>query len=84
LKNLIHIGNSLQSSGHPKEIWIRTPIIPDATLTEDNIRGIGKFIAANLNGLVKRWELCAFNNLCKDKYSRLDIFLGIQGLRTDR
>ncbi len=73
LKNIIHVGNSLQSSGHPKEIWIRTPIIPDATLTEDNIRGIGKFIAANLKGLVKRWELCAFNNLCKDKYSRLDI-----------
>jgi pyruvate formate lyase activating enzyme len=24
-----------------------------------------------LSGIVDRWELCAFNNLCKDKYLRL-------------
>ena len=28
-------------------------------------------IAANLNGCVQRWELLAFNKLCKDKYVRL-------------
>jgi pyruvate formate lyase activating enzyme len=22
---------------------------------------------------VERWELCAFNNLCRDKYRRLDL-----------
>ena len=63
----------MQSAGRPSDLWIRTPIIPDATGTEDNVRGIGKFIAANLNGLVNRWELCAFNNLCRDKYFRLDL-----------
>jgi len=73
LKNLTRVGDYMQSNGHPGELWIRTPIIPDATVTDENIRGIGKFIAANLDGLVKRWELCAFNNLCKDKYSRLDL-----------
>ena len=73
LKNLTRVGDYMQSNGHPGELWIRTPIIPDATVMDENIRGIGKFIAANLDGLVKRWELCAFNNLCKDKYSRLDL-----------
>ncbi len=24
-------------------------------------------------GAVARWELCAFNNLCRDKYRRLDL-----------
>ncbi len=73
LKNLTRVGDFMQSNGHPMKLWIRTPIIPDATVTDENIRGIGKFIATNLCGLVKRWELCAFNNLCKDKYSRLDL-----------
>ena len=44
-----------------------------STDTEANISGIGAFIAKNLNGVVDRWELCAFNNLCKDKYLRLDM-----------
>ncbi len=73
LKNLIRVGNRMKSGKHPKALWIRTPIIPDATLTDDNIRGIGRFIGDNLDGRVKRWELCAFNNLCKDKYFRLDL-----------
>jgi pyruvate formate lyase activating enzyme len=73
LKNLTRVGNYMQKNEHPTKLWIRTPIIPDATVTDENIRGIGKFIATNLDGLVQRWELCAFNNLCKDKYSRLDL-----------
>jgi pyruvate formate lyase activating enzyme len=48
-------------------------VIPGATDTPDNIRGIGDFIHANLQGAVARWELCAFNNLCRDKYKRLAI-----------
>lgn len=52
-------------------LWIRTPIIPGATDSEENIRAIGARIAAI--GGAERWELCAFNNLCTDKYKRLDI-----------
>ncbi len=73
LENLIYVRDWMRSNGRPKQLWIRTPIIPDATATGENIRGIGKFIAGNLDGLVNRWELCAFNNLCKDKYLRLDL-----------
>ncbi len=37
----------------------------------ENISGIGRYLANNLQGKVERWELCAFNNLCADKYARL-------------
>lgn len=48
-------------------IWVRTPIIPGATDSDDNIRQLARFIG----GRADRWELCAFNNLCTDKYARL-------------
>ena len=53
------------------DLWIRTPIIPGATDREETIRAIGEFIVNNLEGRVSRWELCAFNNLGKEKYTRL-------------
>lgn len=55
------------------KIWIRTPVIPGMTASKANIRGIGKFINANMDRRVEKWELCAFNNLCKDKYARLGL-----------
>lgn len=56
---------------HGGRLWVRTPIIPGATDSEENITAIGKFLK-NYEG-VERWELCAFNNLCRDKYERLGI-----------
>ena len=55
-------------------VWVRTPIIKGATDSEENIAAIGNFIAAtgSAGGLPEKWELCAFNNLCRDKYGRLD------------
>jgi pyruvate formate lyase activating enzyme len=58
-----------------KSIWIRTPIIPGYTDSTSNIEGIVHIIA-NLCGThgedwLNRWELCAFNNLCAQKYIRL-------------
>jgi len=55
-----------------KEIWIRTPIIPNYTATEANIRGIAKFIIEELKNNIDRWDLLAFNNLASDKYERMD------------
>ncbi len=57
--------------GTKTDLWIRTPIIPDTTDQEDNILGIGDFIVNHMKGRVSRWELCAFNNLGKEKYTRL-------------
>lgn len=67
--------------GTDKKIWVRTPIIPGATDTDDNIRGIARFI----KGKYDRWDMCAFNNLCRDKYERLytDWFYKSTELMTD-
>jgi len=67
LENLKQVSRLLGST----RLWIRTPIIPDATARKENIRSIGAFIATQLAGQVAQWELCAFNNLAKDKYRRL-------------
>jgi len=72
LENLMAIGRRMAAGGPPGELWVRTPVIPEATATETNIAGIGQWIADHLPGAVSRWELCAFNNLCQDKYLRLD------------
>ncbi|MBC2713401.1 MAG: glycyl-radical enzyme activating protein [Desulfosarcina sp.] len=72
LDNLQTIRARMAAGASPGELWIRTPVIPDATATEANIAGIGHWIADHLRGAVSRWELCAFNNLCRDKYLRLD------------
>jgi len=72
LDNLLYVADYIRSHVYPAQMWIRTPMIPGATATPENISGIGKFIASHLDGVVSRWELCAFNNLCRDKYHRLD------------
>lgn len=73
LKNILFIADIIRREKKPSSLWIRTPIIPNATDSEENIKAIGKFIASNLKDVVDRWELCAFNNLCRDKYERLEI-----------
>lgn len=73
LENLLYIRDIMQTHGRPEALWIRTPVIPGATASEDNIRGIGQFMAQKLDGYVDRWDLCAFNNLCRDKYRRLNL-----------
>lgn len=70
LEKIKIISDWIKINDHPKELWIRTPIIPDTTDTKENIKGIGEFILKN-NINLSRWELCAFNNLCSDKYLRL-------------
>ncbi len=72
LDNLLHVADYLRSHVYPNKLWIRTPMIPNATAIPENINGIGQFIAKNLPDVVDRWELCAFNNLCRDKYLRMD------------
>lgn len=72
LENLLYTADYMRSHLYPSELWLRTPLIPNATATLENIAGIGRFISENLSGRVSRWELCAFNNLCRDKYLRLN------------
>jgi pyruvate formate lyase activating enzyme len=73
LENLRQVADYMRTHLHPRELWIRTPIIPGATASMENITAIGKWISANIADVVTRWDLCAFNNLCRDKYRRLDL-----------
>lgn len=73
LDNLLYLRDWMKSHPRPGQLWIRTPIIPGATARTENIRGIGRFIGAHLKNTVTRWELCSFNNLCRDKYLRLGL-----------
>ena len=42
-------------------------------MSEENIHCDRRAWSRQLDGCVERWELCAFNNLCRDKYRRLDM-----------
>lgn len=71
LSNLKNLANHVRND-EDKKIWIRTPLIPDATATKKNIEEIGIFIRKELLDVIERWELCTFNNVCKEKYQKLN------------
>lgn len=71
IENLRLAAAVAKNSVYPEGIWIRTPVIPGMTARKDNMTAIGKIISGLPAGVVKRWDLCAFNNLCADKYTRL-------------
>ena len=73
LDNLLHLRDAIRRQDHPIDLWIRTPLIPGATASEANLSAIGRFLADTMDGRVSRWELCAFNNLCRDQYTRLGL-----------
>ena len=69
LENAKWISNYVKENG--KKLWIRTPLIPKYTATNENIKAIGEFITFNLNNIPEKWDLLSFNKLCEVKYSRL-------------
>ena len=73
LQNLKWLADKVQENSTKKTLWIRTPLIPAATFTQANRAGISTWLAENMGDTAERWELCAFNNLCRDKYTRLDM-----------
>lgn len=72
-ENLNRMAEYIQARQLPVRIWIRTPLIPDMTASKENVEAIGRFIQSGLSAYVDKWELCAFNNLCEEKYTRLGI-----------
>lgn len=63
----------MRKNGRPGAMWIRSPVIPGATDREENFFYLGRRIADLAGPGLERWELCAFNNLCADKYKRLGL-----------
>lgn len=72
LENLKAIADLIRQRRDAK-LWIRTPLIPGATATEKNIEEIGFFMSTQLLDVVERWELCAFNHVCRDKYIKMGL-----------
>jgi pyruvate formate lyase activating enzyme len=73
LDNLLHLLDIQRSQTWPFKLWIRTPLIPGVTATRDNLTALGFYLNDELTEGVERWELCAFNNLCCDQYTRLGL-----------
>jgi pyruvate formate lyase activating enzyme len=71
LENLLFVREYIRERAPEMRLWVRTPLIPGATATQTNLAGISAFLAEHLEDFIERWELCAFNNLCRDKYRRL-------------
>ncbi len=71
LDNLLFVAGYIRGADREIKLWIRTPLIPDTTATQENIAAIGRFIRDNLLDVVERWELCAFNSACKRKYEKM-------------
>jgi pyruvate formate lyase activating enzyme len=71
LANLAYVAQALREADGAMRLWIRTPLIPEATATPENIAAIGRYIGAHLADVVERWEFCAFNNACRQKYEKL-------------
>ena len=71
ITNLRATAAQLVARGGPPRLWVRTPLIPGATATEDNLRSVGALLAELPAGALARWELCAFNHLCREQYQRL-------------
>ena len=73
LTNILKLSRTILEMKYTTKIWIRTPLIPGATLKKDNITGIGEFLDEEIKGNIERWELCTFNPLPKEKYDRLGL-----------
>lgn len=53
-----------------KPLWVRTPVIPGMTDSDDNIQAIAEYLAAHAPTL-ERYDLLAFENTCRAKYEML-------------
>lgn len=73
VENLRRTAALMAEGAGPGAIWIRSPIIPGATDRDEGVEAIGRLLARMEIPRLERWELCAFNNLCADKYARLGI-----------
>ena len=71
LSNLLFLADYIRNIRSDMKLWIRTPLIPEITAVEPNIRNIGEFIRDHLLDVIERWELCAFNGVCVSKYDKL-------------
>ena len=62
-----------------KPMWVRTPVVPGYTDTEENIRGIAELCVSL--GNVVRLDLLPYHRLGEPKYKRLDLDYKLKGVQ---
>ena len=65
------------------ELQFRTPIIPGATDSLENLNAIAQLLKKDYCGLFREWELNLFNDICEDKYQRMDKIWEFKGAKFD-
>ena len=63
-------------------IEFRTPLVPKLTDTLDNLNEFANMLRSKFPD--STWELCMFNDLCEDKYNRLNKDWHCKGLKHDQ
>jgi pyruvate formate lyase activating enzyme len=71
IDSLDWIKSYILTNGKPK-LHFRTPLIPRATDNEENLNGIAQLITKNYSEIYQEWELNLFNDICEDKYQKLN------------
>ncbi|NIA13939.1 MAG: glycyl-radical enzyme activating protein [Nitrospiraceae bacterium] len=60
-------------------LWVRTPVVPGYTATENEIAGVARFVAEALPH-AERHDLLAYSNLCTAKYAQLGRPFALDGV----
>jgi pyruvate formate lyase activating enzyme len=71
IDSLYWIKSYILANGKP-ELQFRTPVIPRATDNEGNLGAIAQLIRENYSDIYQEWELNLFNDICEDKYQKLN------------
>jgi pyruvate formate lyase activating enzyme len=71
IDSLNWIKSYIVANGKP-ELQFRTPLIPRATDSDENLGAIAQLIKENYAAICKEWELNLFNDICEDKYQKLN------------
>lgn len=61
----------IEKNGTP-ELQFRTPLIPGSTDGQENLEAISNLLENKFKGLFSKWELCMFNDVCEDKYIKMN------------
>jgi len=69
--SLKFVKDYIQKNGGP-ELQFRTPVIPGSTDDYKNLSSIAEILANDFQGLFTKWELCMFNDICEDKYLKMN------------
>ncbi|WP_075589899.1 glycyl-radical enzyme activating protein [Labilibacter marinus] len=78
LKETIKYLNNYKKDTQNLNIEIRTPLIPGVNDDNESLKKIASFIQKTFTHAPK-WELCMFNDLCEDKYNRMNMAWGFKG-----